>query len=133
MTRRPPRITRTDTLFPYTTLFRSGFAAAKTGRSALMCRRSCTAGTERQRWYAALKSPDFSPPEFQIVPQFETGIFVIASRITVKHSGSGTRSGRGHGWLRRLAPPRNDEEGRRTEFRTAAHTAGCRRSDESRE
>src|SRR3546814_7843151 len=63
---------------------RQGFAAAKTGRSALMCRRSCTAGTERQRWYAALKSPDFSPPEFQIVPQFETGIFVIASRITVR-------------------------------------------------
>src|SRR3546814_13778090 len=25
MTRRPPRSTRTDTLFPYTTLFRSGY------------------------------------------------------------------------------------------------------------
>src|SRR3546814_8863277 len=29
MIRRPPRSTRTDTLFPYTTLFRSGFVAAK--------------------------------------------------------------------------------------------------------
>src|SRR3546814_16295783 len=28
MIRRPPRSTRTDTLFPYTTLFRSGFAGA---------------------------------------------------------------------------------------------------------
>src|SRR3546814_17486984 len=28
MIRRPPRSTRTDTLFPYTTLFRSAFAAA---------------------------------------------------------------------------------------------------------
>src|SRR3546814_14843244 len=28
MTRRPPRFTRTDTLFPYTTLFRSEFDAA---------------------------------------------------------------------------------------------------------
>src|SRR3546814_5793720 len=27
MMRRPPRSTRTDTLFPYTTLFRSGFKA----------------------------------------------------------------------------------------------------------
>src|SRR3546814_10077171 len=27
MIRRPPRYTRTDTLFPYTTLFRSGFVA----------------------------------------------------------------------------------------------------------
>src|SRR3546814_15650816 len=34
MTRRPPRSTRTDTLFPYTTLFRSffgGFASIKHG------------------------------------------------------------------------------------------------------
>src|SRR3546814_8969954 len=28
MIRRPPRSTRTDTLFPYTTLFRSGYTAA---------------------------------------------------------------------------------------------------------
>src|SRR3546814_4986560 len=31
MIRRPPRSTRTDTLFPYTTLFRSGHAAAPHG------------------------------------------------------------------------------------------------------
>src|SRR3546814_3481959 len=31
MIRRPPRSTRTDTLFPYTTLFRSGRAAAHPG------------------------------------------------------------------------------------------------------
>src|SRR3546814_12714551 len=30
MIRRPPRSTRTDTLFPYTTLFRSGQAAGRT-------------------------------------------------------------------------------------------------------
>src|SRR3546814_16601500 len=29
MIRRPPRSTRTDTLFPYTTLFRSGFLKAQ--------------------------------------------------------------------------------------------------------
>src|SRR3546814_4791715 len=32
MIRRPPRSTRTDTLFPYTTLFRSFFAAFLAGR-----------------------------------------------------------------------------------------------------
>src|SRR3546814_10180613 len=32
MIRRPPRSTRTDTLLPYTTLFRSGRAAAGAGR-----------------------------------------------------------------------------------------------------
>src|SRR3546814_6191999 len=31
MIRRPPRSTRTDTLFPYTTLFRSGVAVAEHG------------------------------------------------------------------------------------------------------
>src|SRR3546814_7315419 len=31
MIRRPPRPTRTDTLFPYTTLFRSRILAARTG------------------------------------------------------------------------------------------------------
>src|SRR3546814_10318972 len=33
MIRRPPRSTRTDTLFPYTTLFRSVFMAIAGGRS----------------------------------------------------------------------------------------------------
>src|SRR3546814_7537883 len=31
MIRRPPRSTRTDTLFPYTTLFRSGFRLSSVG------------------------------------------------------------------------------------------------------
>src|SRR3546814_15247364 len=48
MIRRPPRSTRTDTLFPYTTLFRSdlvvalGFARAKClGQYRCDCRRKC--------------------------------------------------------------------------------------------
>src|SRR3546814_9697605 len=43
MIRRPPRSTRTDTLFPYTTLFRSSRAQSKSGRG----RRSSAAGTKR--------------------------------------------------------------------------------------
>src|SRR3546814_3733536 len=35
MIRRPPRSTRTDTLFPYTTLFRSRPAAGAAGRGAV--------------------------------------------------------------------------------------------------
>src|SRR3546814_11520126 len=43
MIRRPPRSTRTDTLFPYTTLFRSRdrAAAARTGRGGASCGVSC--------------------------------------------------------------------------------------------
>src|SRR3546814_9002118 len=42
MIRRPPRSTRTDTLFPYTTLFRSGLRAVR--------RAGSTKGDARHRW-----------------------------------------------------------------------------------
>src|SRR3546814_2253987 len=38
MIRRPPRSTRTDTLFPYTTLFRSGGTTPETGSQRTMDR-----------------------------------------------------------------------------------------------
>src|SRR3546814_938072 len=49
MIRRPPRSTRTDTLFPYTTLFRSiaGYAAA--GSRALRAPGHCVRGLARCR------------------------------------------------------------------------------------
>src|SRR3546814_3057156 len=43
MIRRPPRATRTDTLFPYTTLFRSNVATARTGADAV-----AATGTRRE-------------------------------------------------------------------------------------
>src|SRR3546814_8147218 len=53
MIRRPPRSTRTDTLFPYTTLFRSVADAARRGRPAL-CQpaqhRSRRAAARRHLW-----------------------------------------------------------------------------------
>src|SRR3546814_1175620 len=42
MIRRPPRSTRTDTLFPYTTLFRSAISSNKACRSARSLRRGTT-------------------------------------------------------------------------------------------
>src|SRR3546814_1116266 len=48
MIRRPPGSTRTDTLFPYTTLFRSGRSAAPgTGGAAFRRGRRGVGGTER--------------------------------------------------------------------------------------
>src|SRR3546814_190843 len=44
MIRRPPRSTRTDTLFPYTTLFRSPAHAARSGSGADVDRRSGPCG-----------------------------------------------------------------------------------------
>src|SRR3546814_6730805 len=57
MIRRPPRSTRTDTLFPYTTLFRSAGAGKSAGRKADAPRqqpgRSSPAGRRRARRRAA--------------------------------------------------------------------------------
>src|SRR3546814_16458439 len=52
MIRRPPRSTRTDTLFPYTTLFRSGFHALNYGMFELAhgyARRQMSAFVELQQ------------------------------------------------------------------------------------
>src|SRR3546814_3975837 len=55
MIRRPPRSTRTDTLFPYTTLFRSREEAAATQVGELGYRVNFP---RRQNLYAALKRND---------------------------------------------------------------------------
>src|SRR3546814_14995836 len=49
--RRPPRSTRTDTLFPYTTLFRSRYGGRCRGRGDFcggLARRACRAGDRRE-------------------------------------------------------------------------------------
>src|SRR3546814_1987296 len=53
MIRRPPRSTRTDTLFPYTTLFRSTHSRPQRAQAATIGQRACRAeprtGRDRQR------------------------------------------------------------------------------------
>src|SRR3546814_4164530 len=44
MIRRPPRSTRTDTLFPYTTLFRSRWCRSRTGRGGSTATTSAASG-----------------------------------------------------------------------------------------
>src|SRR3546814_19376024 len=56
MIRRPPRSTRTDTLFPYTTLFRSARRAG-TGRASVSLRRHLTGWFRLQRLGAIRLSP----------------------------------------------------------------------------
>src|SRR3546814_12563016 len=57
MIRRPPRSTRTDTLFPYTTLFRSGAGGTgRAGRSSAIAAEP-TAGRSRSGIAGTLASP----------------------------------------------------------------------------
>src|SRR3546814_7562953 len=54
MIRRPPRSTRTDTLFPYTTLFRSSAFRGGICAQASCCLRSCsTISPSRSGWMQA--------------------------------------------------------------------------------
>src|SRR3546814_8154775 len=58
MIRRPPRSTRTDTLFPYTTLFRSVSAATRQSQlQATLTRAAQASATLAQRYYAAGNLP----------------------------------------------------------------------------
>src|SRR3546814_1910271 len=63
MIRRPPRSTRTDTLFPYTTLFRSTRSRAPSGRPhPSHCDRPRTERSEGQRsTKVAMKLPKTTP------------------------------------------------------------------------
>src|SRR3546814_329570 len=58
MIRRPPRSTRTDTLFPYTTLFRSGVWTRSLKRSLMMADR-LKAGTV---WVNNYRATSFTSP-----------------------------------------------------------------------
>src|SRR3546814_11914402 len=60
MIRRPPRSTRTDTLFPYTTLFRSGRPSrSPIGRGACgLCRADARLRGQRRRSDRALQGTD---------------------------------------------------------------------------
>src|SRR3546814_12137630 len=71
MLRRPPRSTRTDTLFPYTTLFRSTgceppFILAVPSRSSMRCGTGSTSRSSRVLWpdsrFSRLASDHRRPP-----------------------------------------------------------------------
>src|SRR3546814_14913806 len=65
MIRRPPRSTRTDTLFPYTTLFRSEAAAARRDRDAVRRRRLLDRGRFVADGVRYLGEHDGDEPLFQ--------------------------------------------------------------------
>src|SRR3546814_4550415 len=86
MIRRPPRSTRTDTLFPYTTLFRSAPAA---------CRRWCR--TDRRRAprlrasehppvpRAALPRSEEHTSELQSLMRISYAVFCLKKKIKYQH------------------------------------------------
>src|SRR3546814_19500377 len=83
MIRRPPRSTRTDTLFPYTTLFRSPGAA----RSALRrpswgcgpCAASCPAARKCRSW----RRSEEHTSELQSLMRISYAVFCLKKNKTI--------------------------------------------------
>src|SRR3546814_3161055 len=94
MIRRPPRSTRTDTLFPYTTLFRSGTTAAPPaaphpGRPAPCARRSrsggsgVVAGPCAAAWTGFRRSEEHTS-ELQSLMRISYAVFCLKKKNTLE-------------------------------------------------
>src|SRR3546814_8058894 len=92
MIRRPPRSTRTDTLFPYTTLFRSAgasadpaFPAGRAHRQAAGRRARPRRGGARDREFprrlSALRSEEHTS-ELQSLMRISYAVFCLKKKIT---------------------------------------------------
>src|SRR3546814_13130612 len=76
MIRRPPRSTRTDTLFPYTTLFRSDLASPAHATPARR-RRPCRDDCHRHRRRSGRRTPARRSPA---TPGFATAVGMAGAR-----------------------------------------------------
>src|SRR3546814_2280014 len=86
MIRRPPRSTRTDTLFPYTTLFRSSSrsrcARASRNCSASPCTQTSTSASRLERW-ATWRSEEHTS-ELQSLMRISYAVFCLKKKKNQK-------------------------------------------------
>src|SRR3546814_4274434 len=93
MIRRPPRATRTDTLFPYTTLFRSGLITAAGTQAQLSCtwacdcrgdgiaRRAGRRSVSRRRWEAdSMQRSEEHTSELQSLMRISYAVFCLKKK-----------------------------------------------------
>src|SRR3546814_17033828 len=116
MIRRPPRSTRTDTLFPYTTLFRSSSGEnSRANASRSVSRRwaqRCIFSAEKSAWrklsfFASRSQPVSRPPATIARPAIslrrETSLFLRPA--TLGHQAGGSSPGSLSG-INHTAPPK---------------------------
>src|SRR3546814_3329071 len=94
MIRRPPRSTRTDTLFPYTTLFRSRPArAAKASRSAISTGNSNCRGshqTATPRMGAQNRRSEEHTSELQSLMRISYAVFCLKKKKIIQQNNIST-------------------------------------------
>src|SRR3546814_20439579 len=81
MIRRPPRSTRTDTLFPYTTLFRSHQVAGRVGEQVEQ-REAGLAAVDDPRCLVALLRSEEHTSELQSLMRISYAVFCLKKKIT---------------------------------------------------
>src|SRR3546814_18300378 len=92
MIRRPPRSTRTDTLFPYTTLFRSVRPGPRWGRVAARCAtpgtrcadRRSPRGSRSRRDRAAIHRSEEHTSELQSLMRISYAVFCLKKTKKIK-------------------------------------------------
>src|SRR3546814_9052810 len=94
MIRRPPRSTRTDTLFPYTTLFRSDLPSARPGRLQLAELRPRRGHGAARRAAAAVRSRQIRSEEhtseLQSLMRISYAVFCLKQKNTANHTAPAT-------------------------------------------
>src|SRR3546814_1008289 len=87
MIRRPPRSTRTDTLFPYTTLFRSQKAGKRSPSSARCCGRRTKAGAAVAHTVLAGKGrSEEHTSELQSLMRISYAVFCLKKKKHTQHA-----------------------------------------------
>src|SRR3546814_3602235 len=93
MSRRPPRSTRTDTLFPYTTLFRSSIVAGCLGRASTQPRITCYTffnpqGRSDERPWARLAAERSEEHTFELqsLMRISSAVFCLIKKMSVQAS-----------------------------------------------
>src|SRR3546814_8967393 len=92
MIRRPPRSTRTDTLLPYTTLFRSGAASPWLDRLQDMPAFSAEISDARWRramravWSDLLMRSEEHPSELQSLMRISYAVFCLKKKKNTSHT-----------------------------------------------
>src|SRR3546814_14449427 len=84
MIRRPPRSTRTDTLFPYTTLFRSCMLARRCFQCIRLCVSDLDRGFFRRDLGASLRSEEHTS-ELQSLMRISYAVFCLKKKTYEEH------------------------------------------------
>src|SRR3546814_2274173 len=94
MIRRPPRSTRTDTLFPYTTLFRSG--ATPTAASRCCARSASSARAESWSRSIPTRRSEEHTSELQSLMRTSYAVFCLKKKTITKLNGQETEINKAH-------------------------------------